>query len=296
MKRGILLLYASIGVLSVVAACDKCACNMSGPSGGISDLVYKNGMSLQYASAYYKSNHMGKSTDVFHTCLLAGNYYLNENLKFNAQIPYQLNTRNSEVGNSQNQGFGDARVMLHAILMKARDLGKGYLAEAQVGLGFKLPTGKYLTDLHASNLPENFNTGNGAFGINAQASVAISKDQMGIYLGSYYLQYLKSKDDYHFGNQLSLSSLFFVIKEWSNGFALTPQTGFSWEHSWNDRGVNGFQIENTGGWGLLWPIGLSIRKDALLLNLQYSIPLEQNYAGGDSQLRNKMAIDLHYFF
>lgn len=296
MKRVFILLYTCLGVLDMVVACDKCACNISGQSGGISELVYKNGMSLQYTNAFYKSNHQGKSSDAFNACILAGNYYLNERLKLNLNIPYQWNKRYSDDGNSQNMGFGDIRLMLQTNLLKAKNLGTGFRMDVQLGLGLKLPTGKYVSNLHDQNLPENFNTGNGALGLNVQTSMAITKNQIGWYVGAYYLQHFKSKDNYFYGHQWSLSSFLFVKKEWSNGFMLTPQTGLIWEYSLNDKGVNGFQIDNTGGWGLLVPIGFSLRKESILLNLLYFLPIQQNYAGGDSQLRNKMAVDLHYFF
>lgn len=296
MNRFIGVLLFGLMCMTVARACDICACNMGMQGVGLHQLIHSNILGMSYTSAVYQSKHESGVYDYFRNLSVQGTYIPSSNWKLNAFVPYQWNVRKNQEQKQKASGVGDIQIMGHYIIKKEYGSCKEWKFTLDVGSGLKLPTGKYEADLHAQNLPENFNIGNGHYALIFQPTFALSRSSFGFYAAGNYQYNLEIKDRYRFGNQFGIIGTFFCEIPVKDDLKVTPTAGLQWEYSEKDRYATGYNNSETGGYGLLMPIGLSLRWSDFVLQNAFSFPLKQNYANGGSQLNSRFVCQLHYFF
>ncbi|MDQ3016614.1 MAG: hypothetical protein M3R25_07850 [Bacteroidota bacterium] len=62
-------------------------------------------------------------------------------------------------------GFVDLGINYAFSFTQQKPIGKSFSMDLDGGLGISFPVGKYDSKIHYRDLPENFNPGNGSFGI-----------------------------------------------------------------------------------------------------------------------------------
>lgn len=88
-------------------------------------------------------------------------------------------------------------------LLDQKPLGKKATLYVEAGLGVKAPTGAYDENLSDKNLPENFNTGLGAWGGIIQTNIGINLKNSGVALSGNLQSNWIPEGKYQFGDQWS---------------------------------------------------------------------------------------------
>lgn len=296
MKRllSILLIAATASVQAV--ACDRCASNMGLGGPGLAQLVDQHQLGLIHSTSSYQSNHHGNTTDLFHIAEVGAGWYAISSVRISANLPVQWNQRSQNGQRQTVSGLGDLRVMGHYRKTLTFAEREQLRVIFDAGLGLKLPTGKYEAQLGERELPENFSIGNGCVGAIAQPATGLSWGNGGVLLSGNLVFHFPSEGGYRFGNQYSAQLT--AYREWWLGSRtrFVPTIGMMWEHSTKDRMRNGYLSASTGGYGVLLPLSVGLRWESLYLNVQFAVPVAQQYASGDTELQHKLGSQLHFFF
>lgn len=278
-------------------ACDACGCGIAGSGIGVMTSYRNNFVRLSWQSARYESlaEYGSGSSDHFQIVDLAGRYYLSDRLKVTMNLPYRINHRVNTNENTLRNGLGDVRITANYSWLNNWLNKDGSSLLFETGLGLKLPTGTYDPDIHDSNLPENFNLGQGNLGIVFEPTLVYSRQRWGIALSSSAQINTASADGYKFGHQW-ISGLNFFHEFNIGKVEIIPQLGANGEYISRDRYKNDNYVHGTGGKGLFANAGLNIQQDSWLVGIQYSVPLRQNFSQGEVESKNRLAVQLSYIF
>lgn len=275
--------------------CDICACNSSMQLAGLSHLVRQSSLSCSFARANYRSNHEAGVFDAFNTITLQGSYLISQQFKIELLIPYLANIRTAPGANVEKYGLGDIQFMTHWLWKKELSSSSEWMLNSDMGMGIKIPSGKFGGTLAVTGLPDNIHVGNGHYAYVLSPGLGVSNQHWGCWLSSNYLYNFKKTNSYRFGNQFNLQGLIYWKSIREKSIRIAPAMGMVYERSDNNQSISGFEVAETGGWGVLLPLVVSVQWNDLMFQSSYSIPLHQNYAGGGSELNAKWNLQLSIF-
>ena len=279
-------------------ACDACGCSISGQGIGLLTNFRTNVVGVRYFnSPFHASPISGNSTnDRFHVMELFVRYQINSKIKLMLTQPFRSNVRKElERENLIVSGLSDTRfVATYALVDKW--VGADTRLYWEVGSGFKLPIGKYNEDILDKDLPDNFNPGNGSWGLLIQSGSVYSFKQYGVSLNSSVQLNAKTSAGYHYGHQFSSTLTFFIEKALGKKSRLIPFAGLSGELIGKDQHENGNNAHNTGGYGLLANLGMNFGYEQWQLGASFSKPISQNYSDGEVLADERFSIEMNYFF
>ena len=287
-----------IGQWSLTKACDACGCSMHGIGVDMISVLQKNYFGMQYYTGTFTSNLPDSkgSKDKFRT--LDFSLWVGIKYKWYVLIdqPYIYNTRKHPDGNGTVQGIGDSKISVHYILSKQSKSASNLHFYIDGGMGIKGATGKYDPYIHIQqNLPENFNVGNGSWGIFSATNIGVSNDRWLAFMSTQYMHFFNTKEDYHFGDQSSAQLVLGNKLKKMGAFSLTPYAGFLGEFIQKDH-KSLAHYSTTGGAGLYTSFGISIQSGRFNFNTYASIPLVQQYSNDDLQAANKIQFQISYLF
>lgn len=278
-------------------ACDACGCSIAGQGIGLMTNLRTNISGVRYYyNPFHASPNEGSTQDHFHVFEAFIRYQVNTRLKLTLTQPYRNNIRQDDGAETlQQNGFSDTRLVgSYALLDKW--VGKDSRLYWEMGGGLKFPIGKYDADILDSDLPDNFNVGNGSWGFLFQSSAVYSFNQFGISLNTSAQLNAETDAGYHFGNQLSSSLMLFAEKTFSEKGRLIPFAGLNVEAATKDRHANSRKVHGTGGQGLYANVGLNIGLANWQVGASYAKPLTQNYSDGEVLADGRFSIEMNYFF
>ena len=213
MTRYITLLVVFFLALSESFACEVCGCSASSAGLGLVSGFRNHTLGLRWSEASFEGAGEGQDVgaqDAFHTYELFARYHLSSRWLLAAGLPYRRNVRQASDGDRLSQdGFSDPRLLVGYVLLDQQQLGKSGKLYLEVQAGAKFPLGRYNSDIHQENLPENFNTGYGCFAYLAQANAVLLMGKAGLSWSASAQFNGRSTDDYRFGRQLTSSLLGF---------------------------------------------------------------------------------------
>ena len=279
-------------------SCDACGCSINGGGVGLLASYKSNFVGISWSNTKFigVQGHGSGGTDIFNNIELSVRYHFSARFKMQLNQPYRFNTR--KVGESTNgvQGISDTRIVGSYTLLKNLQIGESAKLFFELGAGVKLPTGAYDKDLRDSNLPENFNIGNGSWGYLFQPNILLSRKSAGLVINGNFQYNKATKDGYKFGNQFSSQLLFFWDKLLDNGFSIVPNSGVYFEKITSDRYAYGAKTPGTGGKGLFLSTGLNLKHQNWNLGFSYVLPMDQSYSDGSVDAKGRMNCQISYIF
>lgn len=284
--------------LQTSKACDACGCSISGGGIGLLSAYRYNYIGLQwYRSAFATiPGHGQGADDSFNTFELSFRYHLSDRLKVLINQPFEVNTREVEGQSRSLQGLSDTRIVVNYTLFKDVPIGKKAKLYAEIGTGLKLPFGKFDPDIHDTDLPENFNIGNGSLGYLFQSDLILSINKSGIVWSTNIQINDQTERGYSFGNQLSSQGLVFHEIQIKEKWSIIPNTGLYAEWLSSDQYANKNTVEGTGGNGVFFTTGLNVKRNKWVLGMTVSLPVSQNYSNKEVEAGNRFSCQTTYIF
>lgn len=276
-------------------ACEACGCSSTMGF----DLSYNfrsNSISVIYSRNAFESN-LGRAIelkDQFTTMSLNGRYYVNDKIALLAVMPYHSNQRTDLESKQSISGIGDTRFLASYKLIDSNKESKKIYFD--VGLGVKLPTGRYNAKIHDTNLPENFNIGNGSVGLLGQFNFLYTIKNWTMGISDIYAYHLESRSGYLFGNQNIFQLNFSRRIELNKTVQLIPTIGLLSEVILKDTYAAGLEVNHSGGQGLFGNMNIGVRLKNFYLGASYSPSLTSNYNNDEVIANSRMTMQLNYFF
>ena len=298
MKYGLLIFGISLLWSLDSKACDACGCSLMGNRTPLLSASNKSYLTVGWQSSGFKSiaeQSIG-SIDQFRVLDISSQYYFNDKLSVMASVPYKFNSRNLNNVRREVNGLGDIRFhAAYSFLQKQiEDKKPGLFLQGNAGIS--IPTGEYDPHIHDSDLPENFNPGNGSLGFSAGLTFTVTKPAGGIEFDNNSTYYLPSTAGYQFGGQYSSRLTFYGNVHVRQKLIWLPFVGLEYQHVSKDQYANGITVEETGGNNLLGTIGTQIKTGPLLISGFINIPIIDQYANQTVELQQQFRLSATYIF
>ncbi len=232
-------------------ACDVCGCGISGIGIGMMTSYRNNFVRLSWQSARYQSmaEYGGGSEDFFQLIDLSGRYYLNERFKVNMNLPYRINHRVNTSEDRYVYGVSDMRILGNYSWIDNLLMEDGSSLLFETGLGLKLPTGEYDPKIHDTNLPENFNIGQGNYGLLFEPALVYNANPWVFSVIGSGQWNSRSRDQYQYGHQYA-GRVAAYRNFYIGQVTIVPGIGVSAESIGKDHYKNGGSVHGTGGQGI----------------------------------------------
>ena len=277
--------------ITTVNACEICGCGLGNYYIGLLPQFNHKFIGLRYQYRQYKTVISGDPTqfshDYYKTVELWGGWNIGKRWQLLAIIPVNFIHQVSDDGVTNNQGLGDIAVMVnYKVFDKMSSAGNSSFAhQLWVGAGIKAPTGKFNVDPTdpAVVALANTQTGSGStdFMLNAMYNMRVNK--IGINTSASYKLNTTNKDKYTFGNKFSASS--FASYTITKGqFNIVPNAGILYETTAASK-LNKVKVEETGGYLLSGAAGLELSYKKFTVGANVQLPMSQNFASGQTELK-----------
>lgn len=263
-------------------ACDVCGCSIGGTNFGILPQFHKHFIGIQYNFRNFNSEHLilgtetkSISTESFQKVELRGRFNLSKRIQLFVFLPLSINQQTENNLISKISGLGDISTFAnYSIYNNGDSLNKKWKHNFQLGVGFKLPIGKYNTLNNNNELNPNIQTGTGSFDILLDVIYTVRYRKIGLNNSTIYRFNNSNSNNFQFGNRYTFATNLFY---WANikGYSLLPSIGAIYENTQKDKHNNAI-LTQSGGNTLLSSIGLDFyyRKFSFGTNIQ--IPTYQD--------------------
>ncbi len=269
-------------------ACNMCGCSSSNQYLGLLPQNNNNFIGIQYLYRSFSTIHPdeggtimpGTSYEHYQTLQLWGRANVTKRLQLMAFAPYVYNTQQqSGMAASTLSGFSDVSVIGN---YKFVDAGCAWHHKLLAGGGVKAPVGKYdATSFTSEEGLPNMQPGTHSWDFMANINYTVKHNNYGLNTDASYVATTANKEDYKFGNRLSLGSSFFY--EWKKkNVSLLPQLGMRYDHAAKDYEsfVDRIKDEDGGGWQLYAMQGIQAYYKKIGFQAMCYEPVTQHYASG----------------
>ncbi|MEE9439800.1 MAG: hypothetical protein V3V14_12415 [Saprospiraceae bacterium] len=189
----------------------------------------------------------------------------------------------------------DVRLTAHYAFINGLQLGNNSSIYLEGGGGLSLPTGRYDSNIHDRDLPENFNVGKGTIGYLIEATSVISINTYGLVFSNSYILNDNTKSGYHFGNQFnSQLSVYKIIQQ--KEYQIIPNFGIGAEHTSTDNYTNNRAVEGTGGNGIFASTSLNFKTNTWQIGTSFSLPLAEIFSDGEVKSKGRISGHISYIF
>jgi hypothetical protein len=289
------------GIVSLNAsACDICGCSAGTNALGLLPSMNKHFIGLRFqqnnysstphesgASIYSASNEYFKTVDIW------GRYSLSKRFQLMGFVPYKLNKRVKSSSIIELKGLGDASILLNYQLIKLDNKQK-WKQSLLIGIGAKLPTGKFDAIENHLFVNENIQLGTGSIDIPFSINYSIRKNKLGVNAEANYKANSTNKQHFKFGDKASATARLFYQTKYKQ-YALIPQLALNYEHN-NSNTRDKIKEMYTNGFGMQNQYGIDIYYKKIGLNFQYSFPIKNNYGEGHIENKGRFSSHLIYLF
>ncbi|TBV26065.1 hypothetical protein DMZ43_09170 [Meridianimaribacter sp. CL38] len=305
--KTILLILAIISFTNSYS-CDLCGCTTSSGSASFGDLQMTSFVGLRYIYQTYESkngifDNSPTSEEQFNTYQLWARVPLGKSFYVSAILPYQDLSRKFQGNTESINGVGDMTLIgwYNLKIYKSNSENKEAIDFStnkeltghsfNFGLGVKAPTGKFEEEL-TDRVNPGFQVGTGSW--DAIATVMYNYGNNNLGLNTTFAYYLKSenKNEYRFGNQFSVSSnLFYKLK--TKKMDISPFVGISGD-VYDSIEQYGETLADTNGHLYNCSLGSEFNLKDFQLGLQYTLPIHQDFFGGNVEAKNRFSVYLNY--
>lgn len=306
MLRKIFLMTVLSTATFSVMACDICGSGVGSGYIGLLPEFSKKIIGLRYRHNTLKT-HIGAggrttyltTDETYRTAELWGGWTIGNKLRIMGSLPVNFNEKKNSETNASREGLGDASVLgYYRILDRKNSLSNKLLTQSLwMGVGIKLPTGKYevTSKLQGAQDPNIFQLGTGStdFTINAMYDVRLM--DLGINATASYKLNTKNKEGYQYGNKLSTSAQAYYKFKISNSLTIAPNAGVLLETAQRDKD-NGFISDVSGGHSICGTAGVELNFNRIAIGANAQNPLSQKLANGSVKAGNRIMFHVSFLF
>lgn len=277
-------------------------CNAGGLSScgstGLLTSLRNNSVGLRLMAVPFETSTTSEDgyQDQFYVAEVSGRYQVSPRIRVSLQQPYRWNLRQQSSDDELLHGLADTRITGSYTLLDNKAMSDNSLIYWELGAGIKLPTGKYDQGIYYRDLPGNLNLGMGNLGYLLQSNLVFFHKKMGVAHTASTQLNGKSRDDYHFGHQLTSALTVFREIALSEEIKLTPFAGASVEVFGKNHLPSGNFAEGSGGHGWFGLIGLNAGFGNFQVGALTSRPFQQNYSQRAIVAKQRYSLEFTYFF
>jgi hypothetical protein len=287
MKKVFIIFCLFILSIFTTRACEICGCGLGNYYIGLLPQFQHKFIGLRYQYRNFNTLLTNDPTqfshDFYKTAEIWGGWNISDKLQVIALVPFNFIHQVSDDGITDKNGIGDMAVMANYKVFdkNALTVGKKNLfQQLWVGVGLKLPTGKFSIDITDPLLVTLANTQLGTastdFMLNVMYNVRVNK--AGINTSASFKINTSNKDKYSFGNKFTTSSiLYFALHKSKVG--ITPSIGLQYENAAANTLIS-HKVELTGGAMSSTAIGLELNINKISFGGNVQSPISQNFGGG----------------
>lgn len=283
--------------------CDLCGCYM-----GLEPNFDKNQLGLRYYVFKFHNDPQPEATDpnldhevqsstgsdeIYNNIELYGRIYINPRTRILFGIPFSMNN----IDNKTLNGMGDMRVLGQYNVYNTDINGEtNFWQRFFLGGGLKLPTGVYNKQLVYGVTEPHFQPGTGSLDFIFTGLWIAKLESIGIGWRNdlVYTVNTTNKNDYKFANRFNWASTFSydIITESLN---FLPFAGIYLETANPDK-QNGENEPGSGGTVIMGTMGVGITYKMLSMDLDYELPISQNFIGIQPQNDFRFFATMGYSF
>lgn len=285
-----ILFFASVSI-----ACPICGCGGSNVYMGLFPDFRRGFMGMRYNYAQYHttlfSDRSQYSTNYYNSMEVWGGINIGSKFQVMGFIPYYLNKQVDDDGTTTTHGLGDVTVIGQYKILNARSITHNNRVLQQqlwLGAGVKFATGSFNLDLTdpaitIADVNAELGTGSTDFLLNSVYNVSINN--FGINASASYKINTFNKQNYKYGNKLSTNLIAFYRVD-AGKVGVSPNAGIGYENVSGNL-LNSKKVQYTGSnvTNAIMGVEFAFRKIGIGLNAQ--LPLAQNFAEGQTQLKFK---------
>ncbi|NGM71731.1 transporter [Sphingobacterium sp. SGL-16] len=301
--RKIILLTAIAGMnFTSLFACEICGGGLGSNYTGLLPNFNKRFVGIRYHFNYVNTqlDVDGKTTalsnkEKYHTAELWSAWNIGSRWRVMAIVPYSHIEKFNYGTDSKSKkdGLGDINLSGYFNLLNKESV---FTQSIWVGVGAKLPTGQYNKDEFTNmNSPNIYQLGTGSVDFTGSVNYDIRLNNIGLNTNASYKVNTKNKDDYQYGNKLTLNGSVYYNTALSSDIKLRPNVGLQYENQAKDHTMD-YQIDETGGYNTNTNLGLEATVRGLAFGFSYQTPIAQNISKGRTELVNKFLTHLTFTF
>ena len=300
MKKTLLLALLMLTIGQRALACDACGCAAGANYLGILPLVEKNLFGYRFQYSYFPSPVNPESPgdfveDIYRQHDVWVRLYPTDRWQVFIQVPYKVNTRTWNTHSTTIQGVGDVSLMAHYLFVQPDSGATGWRHFFRAGPMVKMPTGKYQQrDDQLAMLPAMMQTGNGAWGLGANAVYTLRNNNWGANLAVQANWNAENELMYQLGMQYSSALTLFHSKDVGKA-TFMPQVGLLWEHFDADQSAFGVETA-TGATRLSTQLGMDVYVGRWMVSAFGVLPLQQDIPDSQPEFRFRVGTGVSYFF
>ena len=297
MKKYLIALFALL-IVTQCNACPFCGCGGGNLYLGILPDYKTQFFSLHYSYAEYHTvlfnDTSQHSKNYYNTIELSYGVHITPKLQLLAFVPYRLNKQIDDDGTTTSNGLGDLNILAqYEVLNTTHYTAAHSLVQNQLWLGggVKLPTGVfglnvYDTTTTLADINAQLGTGSidfmlnglyslrlGSFGVNINATYKINTAHQGV----------------RFGDKLSSNAIAYYHFKTGKQSGISPTLGFGYEHVATSTlpEVMKVYVPYTNSETLTGSLGVEYSVKGVGFGINGQLPLQENYAGGQTQMKFK---------
>ncbi|MCA5003662.1 transporter [Sphingobacterium bovistauri] len=303
MKKLISISVLTLFAINCSLACDICGGGLGNTYTGLLPNFNKRFIGIRYHfnQLYTQLDIHGNRTAIsnkekYNTVELWGAWNVGSRWRVMAIVPYSQIQKYSYGSSEKNQksGLGDLNISgLYNLINKSSN---SFRQSLWVGIGVKLPVGTYNKNEYSNtNSPNIYQLGTGSTDFTTSINYDIRYNNLGLNTNMSYKINTENKDDYLYGNKLTVSGSIYYNTVISESITLRPNVGLMHETQEKDHTM-GYKIDGTGGYNTNINMGIEANIKNIALGFTYQKPTKQEISQGRTQLINKFLTHITFTF
>ncbi len=255
-------------------ACDVCSCGASNNS-VFTNAIHGNFIGMTYNHMYFQykegiSEDSPKADDYINTVTVTGQYQINDRFLVNTNVPYRFNYRNTSEEEVSIKGVGDV-----SITGLASVLNKNSSHTLKLGVGLKLPTGKFDLEKSESNKTSSTQLGTGSLDILLPMQYAYAWNQFSFNVNATYFIKNTNSEEFKYGNQTQINTSVAYSVPLKNNYIISPYVGLSYD---DFEASERFEIidKRTSGYMTNTNFGIQMESERIIVGVNSQVSLNQN--------------------
>ncbi len=276
-------------------ACPICGCGGGNLYFGLLPNFNNKFIGVRYHYAEYHTQLANDptqfSTNYYNSTEIWGGFNIGKKFKVLGFVPYYSNKQIDDDGTTFKNGLGDITLMgQYKLLDIVKNAAGNKVLQQQlwIGGGLKLPTGSFNVnpkDTTTTIADINAQLGTGSIDFILNGLYTLTVGNVGINASATYKINSLNSDNYKYGNKFTSNCIaFYKIATKKN--TISPNIGIGYE-TVNSNILNSSKVQYTGSHVTNAIAGVEFGFKKIGIGMNAQIPLEQNFAEGQTQLRFK---------